>query len=417
VSSAPTVGGFVTYSSTASTDQKTWAIQHGSAVGDGTLRIRAINDASNNGINALIFSRTGIASVVANFPSTTASTGVGTGALQVAGGIYAGAASVFGGAVTVSGTATSSFSGSVRLPNAGTLIFYTAAAASATGMSLTAGDVLKVGQSNANITSTDIYGGTGNVTINAGASLAATFSPTTATFAGAVTIGGTGFLSAARSVYTTGAVATPIANSAVMDWSGGFARFWGVGADAATAGGLKLVVSATDTSPFIEALTIDSTGAATFGTTNVVTMAAGVLTATSASANGLVVRPASGNSLAIFDASAGGADANAYITLQTSGTNRWVFGQSISTAAGDFEIYSTPLGASALKLAKATGAATFAGAVSASGTTATWTSGTGSPESVKTAPVGSLYTRTDGGASTTLYVKESGAGNTGWIAK
>lgn len=62
-------------------------------------------------------------------------------------------------------------------------------------------------------------------------------------------------------------------------------------------------------------------------------------------------------------------------------------------------------------------AATFAGAVSVSGTAATWTSGTGSPESVKTAPVGSLYTRTDGGASTTLYVKESGAGNTGWIAK
>jgi hypothetical protein len=63
------------------------------------------------------------------------------------------------------------------------------------------------------------------------------------------------------------------------------------------------------------------------------------------------------------------------------------------------------------------GAATFAGAVSVSGTAATFTSGTGSPESVKTAPVGSLYTRTDGGASTTLYVKESGAGNTGWIAK
>ena len=46
-----------------------------------------------------------------------------------------------------------------------------------------------------------------------------------------------------------------------------------------------------------------------------------------------------------------------------------------------------------------------------------WRSGTGSPEGVVTAPVGSLYTRTDGGAGTTLYVKESGAGNTGWIAK
>jgi hypothetical protein len=46
-----------------------------------------------------------------------------------------------------------------------------------------------------------------------------------------------------------------------------------------------------------------------------------------------------------------------------------------------------------------------------------WTSGVGSPEGVVTAPVGSLYTRTDGGASTTLYVKQSGTGNTGWTAK
>jgi hypothetical protein len=46
-----------------------------------------------------------------------------------------------------------------------------------------------------------------------------------------------------------------------------------------------------------------------------------------------------------------------------------------------------------------------------------WGSGSGSPEGVRTAPIGSLYTRTDGGASTTLYVKESGTGNTGWIAK
>ena len=38
-----------------------------------------------------------------NVPLTTPSTGVGTGALQVAGGIYAGAASVFGGAVTAGG--------------------------------------------------------------------------------------------------------------------------------------------------------------------------------------------------------------------------------------------------------------------------------------------------------------------------
>jgi hypothetical protein len=43
--------------------------------------------------------------------------------------------------------------------------------------------------------------------------------------------------------------------------------------------------------------------------------------------------------------------------------------------------------------------------------------GTGSPENVVEAPVGTLYCREDGGASTTLYVKESGTGDTGWVAK
>ena len=43
--------------------------------------------------------------------------------------------------------------------------------------------------------------------------------------------------------------------------------------------------------------------------------------------------------------------------------------------------------------------------------------GTGSPEGAITADVGSLFLRTDGGASTTLYVKQSGSGNTGWAAK
>jgi hypothetical protein len=43
--------------------------------------------------------------------------------------------------------------------------------------------------------------------------------------------------------------------------------------------------------------------------------------------------------------------------------------------------------------------------------------GTGSPEGVVAASIGSTYRRTDGGAGTTFYVKESGTGNTGWVAK
>lgn len=42
--------------------------------------------------------------------------------------------------------------------------------------------------------------------------------------------------------------------------------------------------------------------------------------------------------------------------------------------------------------------------------------GTGSPEGVVTASPGALYIRDDGGASTSLYVKEAGTGNTGWVA-
>lgn len=43
--------------------------------------------------------------------------------------------------------------------------------------------------------------------------------------------------------------------------------------------------------------------------------------------------------------------------------------------------------------------------------------GTGSPEGVQPASPGSIFLRTDGGAATTLYVKETGTGNSGWAAK
>lgn len=43
--------------------------------------------------------------------------------------------------------------------------------------------------------------------------------------------------------------------------------------------------------------------------------------------------------------------------------------------------------------------------------------GTATPEGAVTAPVGSIFLRTDGGAATSLYVKETGAGNTGWVGK
>lgn len=42
---------------------------------------------------------------------------------------------------------------------------------------------------------------------------------------------------------------------------------------------------------------------------------------------------------------------------------------------------------------------------------------TATPEGAITAPIGTLCVSTAGGASTTLYVKTSGVGNTGWTAK
>lgn len=48
---------------------------------------------------------------------------------------------------------------------------------------------------------------------------------------------------------------------------------------------------------------------------------------------------------------------------------------------------------------------------------ANWITGFGSPNGVVTAPTGSVYTNLTGGSLSTFYVKESGSGNTGWIAK
>ncbi len=52
--------------------------------------------------------------------------------------------------------------------------------------------------------------------------------------------------------------------------------------------------------------------------------------------------------------------------------------------------------------------------IGALSTSAKLLTGTASPEGVETAPVGSLFSRADGSAGTSLYLKESGSGNTGW---
>ncbi len=58
----------------------------------------------------------------------------------------------------------------------------------------------------------------------------------------------------------------------------------------------------------------------------------------------------------------------------------------------------------------------FAGLIRGTPARCTITYGAGSPESVVAAPVGSLFIRTNGGASTTLYVKEANTTAVGWRA-
>jgi hypothetical protein len=45
-----------------------------------------------------------------------------------------------------------------------------------------------------------------------------------------------------------------------------------------------------------------------------------------------------------------------------------------------------------------------------------WYFGDGSPETVVSAPVGSIASRRNGGAGTSVYAKQTGTGNTGWLA-
>lgn len=112
------------------------------------------------------------------------------------------------------------------------------------------------------------------------------------------------------------------------------------------------------------------------------------------------------------------------------------FNMAATSGGGQFEIVITggtgvdvgspnnvPLrlkanGTTALTLSNADQSATFAASARIGGSSGPrWVSGTGSPEGVITAPVGSHYSRTDGGAGTSSYTKESGTGNTGWVAK
>lgn len=136
-----------------------------------------------------------------------------------------------------------------------------------------------------------------------------------------------------------------------------------------------------------------------------------------------------------FGAGQLGIGGNAYAASGSFQTVGAADGFSFGTALGTIDGALWRLGAAAFALGNGT-SGNFAGTLSVSNINAsgyvaatnsfkignaasppTWTAGSGTPEGAVTAPVGSIYSRTDGGAATSFYVKESGTGNTGWVGK
>ena len=229
-------------------------------------------------------------------------------------------------------------------------------------------------------------------------------------------INGTRKLSAATPAFLTSVTTPSLTSPASTNLTLGTGSF-GTALTVASATGDVSIASTTAGSSAAGALVVAggiSAGAASyFG--GAVTATGGLTVDGGAAALNTILAAANGydSAVSIRASNTNRAQINFYST--SAGADKWQLFKA-SDGTDNLVLYGST-GGFAVTFSQATSAATFANAVSVSGTAATWTSGTGSPESVKTAPVGSLYTRTDGGASTTLYVKESGAGNTGWIAK
>jgi hypothetical protein len=99
--------------------------------------------------------------------------------------------------------------------------------------------------------------------------------------------------------------------------------------------------------------------------------------------------------------------ASTYVQASTSGSFYIGANGSLSAPSDGVWALKNNAGSGFTGLTMQTGASTAIG----------WYTGTGSPESVVTARIGSIFSRQDGGAATSFYVKESGTGNTGWVGK
>jgi hypothetical protein len=144
------------------------------------------------------------------------------------------------------------------------------------------------------------------------------------------------------------------------------------------------------------------------------------------------VNNASGNPYFISNASDTSAERVTGSLFQRRGSNRWVVAkianaESGSNAGSDFHIIryddsGAQLGTAPLSIIRSTGenriGETTAGTahlrLDRSAGNVGIITGTGSPEGVVTAPVGSMYTDTDATNGAIRWIKATGVGNTGW---
>jgi hypothetical protein len=114
-------------------------------------------------------------------------------------------------------------------------------------------------------------------------------------------------------------------------------------------------------------------------------------------------------------------DSTERVTLKTRNPTTNVVSDALYIDIDDFQVFSRlisnadntlPLGRNSNRWSEG-----YITTVRTGDGTTKWTSGSGSPEGALLAVVGSMYTRTDGGVGTTLYVKETGTSSTGWVAK
>jgi hypothetical protein len=420
----------------ASVDSESWAIQSLNSGGNAQLRFRAINDTYTNGINSLVISRSGIASVTSYFEN--GNVGIGTTSpaklLDVNGDALVNGLTVGRGAGNIS---TNTAFGPLALASNTTGGNNVAIGPNAL-LNNTTGDLnVAIGGREQSINgwgamqsnTTGFHNtavGAGTLASNTSASYNSAFGYM-ALFAN--TTGANNTASGYQALYSnttgydntaTGSVAlysnttgynnTAVGKSALQNNTTG---------DSNTAVGplaLRNNTTGYNNSAFNYALQTNSTGHS-----NTAIGREALIDNTTGSLNSAVGIAALARITTGSDNTGVGNESGVFIsdgvTSNTTPSNSVYIG-SASKALADNQTNQIVIGHTAI------GGGSNTATIGNSSVTVLylagsvgWFQGNGTPEGAVAAPVGSFYSRKDGGANTSFYVKESGSGNTGWIGK